>query len=365
MAYLDSVTESFRDQDEPAEKDDRLFRDDFLNQNPILIEYMAQAALSDDTSGNDEESAGAVVISQQNGSSGQRDSEEDEIKLIDMDKSAQRTLDRSSTASSVASTRPQTREGGARKSKGFATELRQVTSALSTAEAFSVEEIANLLKKAENLDPHSSLAASLEKSLRPASRSGANTERPGSALAGSAANVESLGDSSGLVRRLLKTIEKLQSKVPGIEPREVQTPRQTSAEVDELKRTVEKLTIENSNMHHLKEENAALRKQLTHMQEILDSDTSRQQNARLKTLVKHYKAQASRLREEAASLGRPMTSAGTRAKESEDTEALLAEVEDYDEELAQLVRRNVTMLSEIKEDLYDTQRALEVDEGVD
>jgi uncharacterized protein YlxW (UPF0749 family) len=79
----------------------------------------------------------------------------------------------------------------------------------------------------------------------------------------------------------------------------------------------------------------------------------REQNARLMRQVKMYKAECERLREEAGRLGRPMTAAGAREAREQETRALLEEVEDYDAELAALVKKNVTMLSEIQEELAD------------
>ena len=66
-----------------------------------------------------------------------------------------------------------------------------------------------------------------------------------------------------------------------------------------------------------------------------------------------YKAECERLREEAGRLGRQMTAAGAREAREQETRALLEEVEDYDAELAALVKKNVTMLSEIQEELAD------------
>eukprot|EP00961_Rhodomonas_salina_P145979 1964864-Rhodomonas_salina.2 len=121
-----------------SEENGRLFRDDFLNQNPILVEYMAQAALEDETSQSegaeahayeDEEdsSDGAASSAREPGASS---TDGGEVQLLDMDRHKHRP--RSSTASSSASTRPQTGETAQvrtteRRSsrRGFASELRQ------------------------------------------------------------------------------------------------------------------------------------------------------------------------------------------------------------------------------------------------
>lgn len=108
--------------------------------------------------------------------------------------------------------------------------------------------------------------------------------------------------------------------------------------------------------NELQEENASLRIQLSKLQEVVESDTHRQQNGKLRMQLKNLQARHKNLSEEASTYGRPQTAAG-RNKEMVDTQELLDEMQDYDSELADLVRKNVDMLSQIKEDLRETQHA--------
>jgi hypothetical protein len=156
------VLKSMGPQADTGPQDGRLFRDDFLNQNPILVEYMTQAALEDETShsegahanGDDEDadddSNGGEAAAHRAARSGKHrktpsssvpadveaaeDSSDGDVQLLDVERQKQHRR-RSGTASSGASTRPQTGEGGAavtgRSRRGFASELRQVTAALS------------------------------------------------------------------------------------------------------------------------------------------------------------------------------------------------------------------------------------------
>ena len=54
-----------------------------------------------------------------------------------------------------------------------------------------------------------------------------------------------------------------------------------------------------------------------------------------------------------------------RDREAAETESLLHEVQDYDEELAFLVRKNVAMLEEIQEDLCELKGSAAKPDGRD
>ena len=54
-----------------------------------------------------------------------------------------------------------------------------------------------------------------------------------------------------------------------------------------------------------------------------------------------------------------------RDREAAETESLLHEVQDYDEELAFLVRKNVAMLEEIQEDLCELKGSAAKPDGWD
>ena len=54
-----------------------------------------------------------------------------------------------------------------------------------------------------------------------------------------------------------------------------------------------------------------------------------------------------------------------RDREAAETESLLHEVQDYDEELASLVRKNVAMLEEIQEDLCELKGSAAKPDGWD
>ena len=251
-----------------------LFKDDFLNNNPILMEYMAQAALEDI----DAEDEGGVGVG--SGVEEQEDEAEevcagdDEINFIDVQSDAQvkaavqgghragkarpaidvtalpveargwegkANLEEEEACLSRSETsRPASR---ARRCGSFAAELRQVASTMSAVEAFSVEEIAALLHEANQRPAEGglSLGEQLAHSLRPLTSSGGTSrggdqegrqrntlhagnssgatscgvggERAGEA-AGKSGSVGLLSASGGndgeLVRRLLKTVERLQ-----------------------------------------------------------------------------------------------------------------------------------------------------------
>lgn len=261
-----------------------LFKDEFLNNNPILMEYMAQAALEHidaegNGSGGTEEGGGETEAN--TCASG-----DDDIKFFDIQSDAhvrasvqggcstsnarpavdvaalpvesararwdgqeeegeeeeEACLSRSDTS------RPASR---ARRCGGFAAELRQVASTMSAVEAFSVEEISALLQAANQRPPTAqgggglSLGEQLAQSLRPLTSSGragrredqecrhaghgarhaggpppcgAGGERGeggvmGQDRTGSAAPATGVvGGEGELVRRLLKTVERLQVK---------------------------------------------------------------------------------------------------------------------------------------------------------
>lgn len=187
-------------------------RDDFLNKNPILAEYMAAAEAEE------QEEAG-------------EEAEEDgEIRFIDSD--ATRAHDY--LAESAASTRPASNAGtqSGKGRKGFATELRQVTETLSMVEGHSVDRIAALLDgDGEGAGVGESFGDRVERSLRPLTCGGRG--RAGE-------------DPKETITRLMAEVEMLRG----------------GRAMRELEREVKMLRSETMNMRHFQEENASLRAQV-------------------------------------------------------------------------------------------------------
>ena len=251
-----------------------LFKDDFLNNNPILMEYMAQAALEDIDAEDEGGDGTGSRVEEQEDEAEEVCAGDDEINFIDVQSDAQvkaavqgghraskarpafdvtalpveargwegkANLEEEEACLSRSETsRPASR---ARRCGSFAAELRQVASTMSAVEAFSVEEIAALLHEANQRPAEGvlSLGEQLAHSLRPLTSSGGTSrggdqegrrrntvhasissgaascgvggERAGEAV-GKSSSVGLLsasgGDDGELVRRLLKTVERLQ-----------------------------------------------------------------------------------------------------------------------------------------------------------
>ena len=184
-----------------------------------------------------------------------------------------------------------------------------------------MEEIAALLNAANLKAPVSSdrtLGEQLADSLRPLTSSG-RTGKAGAEgrlqtsggssrgeVAGGVAAGEHEGNGQGeLVRRLLITIERLQTRLAAAEgPSDVSGGRGGAAgtggvveaagaeaaaelgeEVQRLRTENAKLRTENMNMYHIKEENYSLSNYVQALKRQLETDTLRQQNARLKLQV--------------------------------------------------------------------------------
>ncbi|EKX40073.1 hypothetical protein GUITHDRAFT_113812 [Guillardia theta CCMP2712] len=270
-------------EDENAQSDSQMFKvtenANFLNSNPILLEYLAEAA-----AGEEEEESVPEDVNHKEGGEAQTMLEKNFVSdgIMFVDSSAPNAnghahhngFDDNSASHSMRHDRP-----SSRRRVGFANELRKVTSAMSAVEAFSIEEIVEMMNTAKHADSQSLGEMLSEFAMGTAGQSPPQTnQRPTNK------------SDEMIIRRLLKTIEKLQSlqsKLALLESGSM--PQEGNVNIDSLKKEIATLKIENTNMYHLQEENVSLRKQLKEIHERWNDNKLREQNSRLKTQVKHYK----------------------------------------------------------------------------
>ena len=124
-----------------------------------------------------------------------------------------------------------------------------------------------------------------------------------------------------------------------------------SSEIEELSKRIAQLELENKNMWNLQQQNRLYKEQLSVNCERLNDSVLVQDNTRLreqlKTLSEKYRA----LEESGG------TAQGVDAR-PRTAEEIFKQFESYDEEVAQLLKRNTLMFEEIKTDLSATKREL-------
>lgn len=345
-------------------RDPRLLRNEKLNNDPVLLAYLAESALEEPAG-----SQGDILDELRKRATDEQDQEEETKSNEDIDYSEHGADDvyeggDSIGGNGVNSSRVSTPDAG------FVARLREtatISSRSDDSKQIPSDSPNSISIQAAERSPKVSVA-------RPSSSgSGQNV-----GISNSTVNMDP-SDPHTTIRRLLKLVEVLQIERDRASPANVtdhvtdtytddyvhKSSNSVEATVRELTRDVQRLTLENRNMEILLEENRTLRQKLaseeTASRENValrnEVDVLRREVAVLTLQLETLELEAGTLRDNAATSSEGWGgNAENRYNRSSTAAETLIVCEDVDDELAELFRRNEQMISELHRDVELTKR---------